>query len=194
MTSNRVTPITAERARRTRSTQFGLAGLVFAALASLLSTQCDNEQCEELRENLYREKISWQSCERSSDCIIVGGNEGDCTGVFSCNVAVNTSSRVAAERRIASLPELTVDCHQCGSPNCPDGEIAICEEDSRLCFIVSEVLDEPAPGLLKTVEGNAAVPASPVPGPTEDAAPPGVPSAAATESDAAADAIPVPFL
>jgi hypothetical protein len=46
-----------------------------------------------------------------------------------------------AERRIASLPEETVDCMACKGPNCISGEITLCEPVTKTCIIVTEILD-----------------------------------------------------
>jgi hypothetical protein len=115
-----------------------LAGLLLAA------TQCNNSECESLRDDLTREKLEWQRCARDEDCIIVGGNLKDCTGVLACNFAVNRDRRIEAERRVVSLPEDTVDCMQCSPPNCVDGELAICEPVTQRCIVVTDLV-EPTP-------------------------------------------------
>ena len=119
-----------------------------ALSSSLLLVSCDKENCETLRDELYTQKLSWQACRVDSDCEIIGGNTSDCTGILSCNLAVNSHFVLEAERRIASLPEETVECHRCGSPNCPEGEIAYCDPAYRRCVIVKAFIDggKPAAG------------------------------------------------
>ena len=116
---------------------------VFLSGSALVS--CDKENCESLRDELYAQKLTWQECRTSTDCQLVGGNGQDCTGIMSCNLAVNVKFRKEAERRIASLPEETVDCHRCGSPNCPEGEIAYCDPNYHRCTIVKEFIGDGSP-------------------------------------------------
>ncbi|HVW29692.1 MAG TPA: hypothetical protein VHC69_30220 [Polyangiaceae bacterium] len=119
----------------------GMLLRVAALLSGSLLVMCDNADCEKLRDDLYADRLRWQACEEDSDCEIIGGNTADCTGIFSCNLAVNAHSVKDAERRIASLPEESVDCHKCNSPNCPDGEIALCDSVYKRCIIVKDVTD-----------------------------------------------------
>lgn len=115
--------------------------LTLTALIALTGIQCNNADCEALRDELYLAKLEWEACKTHADCMLIGGNTKDCTGVFSCNLAINRSRRQEAERRILSLPEETADCIECASPNCPEGEIAFCEPVSHRCLIVKEILD-----------------------------------------------------
>jgi hypothetical protein len=115
--------------------------LIATAFVALTGTQCNKANCEDLRDELYYLKLDWQSCEDDSQCILIGGNGKDCTGVLSCNLAINKKRRQEAERRIISLPEETVDCMQCASPNCAEGNITICEPTSKKCIIVKEIVD-----------------------------------------------------
>lgn len=120
-----------------------LAGMTFSSLQA-----CDNARCEELRDELFQLKLSWQECDTSDDCIVVAGNKGDCTGVFSCDFGVNKAYRVRAERRILSLPQESVDCHTCSSPSCVRSNIAVCEARSHLCTVVSGILDGGEPSAI----------------------------------------------
>jgi hypothetical protein len=110
-------------------------------LLALLGTGCNSSQCESLRDELTKTKRQWSRCSSHADCIKIGGNPGDCTGIMTCNFAVNRSSRLEAERRVASLPEETLDCSECTAPNCVSGDIAFCEPRSGQCMVVTEVLD-----------------------------------------------------
>jgi len=118
-----------------------LSLLVLCGLAASFSTSCNTQHCEDLRDELTALKQKWQACQTDFDCILVGGNVKDCTGIFSCNTAVNKMHREDAERRIASLPEETVDCMVCKSPNCISGMITLCEQVTKTCIVVTEILD-----------------------------------------------------
>lgn len=121
---------------RNRSVPFAL--LSFA----LLAAGCDHAHCESLRDELTEAKDTWTQCEADEDCIKIGGNEKDCTGILSCNLAVNRTWRLEAERRIASLPEETQDCIECTPSNCVSGDLAVCEPVSQRCIIVTSVMEE----------------------------------------------------
>jgi hypothetical protein len=122
-----------------RSVLGGLIGPTL--LVGLLGLSCNNTQCESLRDELTGLKRQWTRCSDHSDCIKIGGNPGDCTGVMTCNFSVNRNVRLEAERRIASLPEETVDCTECTSPNCVAGDISFCEQVSGRCIIVTTLDD-----------------------------------------------------
>jgi hypothetical protein len=122
-----------------RTTRPGL--FIATAFVALTGTQCNKANCEDLRDELYFQKLEWETCKTDSDCILVGGNGKDCTGVFTCHVALNRENRLEAERRIISLPEETADCMACTSPNCPEGNIPFCERKSKKCIIVKELVD-----------------------------------------------------
>jgi hypothetical protein len=118
-----------------------LSRILAAAAVVLVPGACNRANCEALRDELYDHKVEWQRCETTVDCIKVPGNPGDCSGIFSCDLAVNRNHRLTVERRIASLPEESVDCLQCQSPNCVTGDLAICEPITKQCIIISEILD-----------------------------------------------------
>jgi hypothetical protein len=116
-------------------------------LSGFALVDCENANCESLRDDLYAQKLSWQECRTSADCQLVGGNGLDCTGIMSCNMAINVRFRKEAERRIASLPEETVDCKKCGSPNCPEGDIPYCDQVNHRCLVVKEIIDTGPPNM-----------------------------------------------
>jgi hypothetical protein len=122
--------------------------LIVTAVLAMLGTQCNKAHCEDLRDDLFALRRSWQTCQQHSDCILVGGNPADCTGILSCNLAVNRGKRLEAQRRIASLPEETLDCMECQSPNCERGNLTYCEPVTHLCIVVTEIVDLDA-GVLK---------------------------------------------
>jgi hypothetical protein len=126
------------------SSRRSISLLLLVPCAALLIMSCNVQHCESLRDDLSAEKQKWQTCQADSDCTIVGGNTKDCTGILYCNTAVNRVHREEAERRIASLPEETVDCVECKGPNCISGTIPLCDQVTKTCFIVSEIIN-PSP-------------------------------------------------
>jgi len=123
-----------------------LSLLVLCGVAASFTSSCNSAHCEDLRDELFALKQKWQACSADTDCILVGGNVKDCTGILSCNTAVNRMYRQEADRRIASLPEETVDCMVCKSPNCEEGMIVVCEPVTKACIIVTKVLEPPDAG------------------------------------------------
>jgi uncharacterized membrane protein YgcG len=111
-------------------------------LFALPLVQCNVSHCENLRDELQAQKQKWGECETSLDCIKVFGSRGDCTGILSCDFSVNRKYRTEAERRVASLPEETVDCVQCQSPNCVGGKLDWCEPVTKQCMVVTELLGD----------------------------------------------------
>ena len=120
-----------------------LSLFVSCAVAALLTTSCNVQHCETLRDDLSAQKQTWQTCQADSDCTIVGGNTKDCTGIFYCNTPINRVHREEAERRIASLPEETVDCIECKGPNCISGTIPLCDQVTKTCIIVTDTVSSP---------------------------------------------------
>ncbi len=123
----------------------GLSTVVVLGFA-LAALNCDNAQCRELRDELFKLKRGWQACTNSFDCIIVGGNQKDCSGVMSCDFAVNRQFRDQAEERVARLPTESVDCHECSNPNCETGKLPYCEPVTHQCVIIDQLLDGSAYG------------------------------------------------
>jgi hypothetical protein len=148
-----------------------VSALFLSICCALPLVQCNHGNCEDLRNELTTLKDKWQVCTRDLDCIKIGGNTKDCSGVLSCNLGVNRIYRSEADRRIASLPEDSVDCMVCTSPNCIEGDITLCEPVSGKCIIVTALLDA------GTVAANIV---SPQPGSTG-----GMPGAAGTAASGA---------
>ena len=123
-----------------------LSLLVLSGVFASFITSCNAAHCEDLRDELSALQEKWRKCDTDFDCTIVGGNVKDCTGVLSCNQAINKRYRDEAERRIASLPEETVDCMVCKPPNCVQGIIPLCEQPTKTCIIVTEIIDPPDAG------------------------------------------------
>ena len=120
---------------------FGLV-LVSASLAA-----CgESGTCKNLRDQTYANKRVWDQCDPgapepllSTQCSIVGGNAKDCTGVLSCTFAVNGLYRDQAEQAVARIGEQSQGCYLCATPDCVQGQIAVCEPISHRCIVVTEI-------------------------------------------------------
>lgn len=108
---------------------------------ALLGVRCNSAECESKRDELWALKDRWTQCQSDLDCVKILGTPGDCTGILSCDFAINRVNRLEAERRMASLPEETVDCTSCSGPNCVSGLITLCEPVSQRCILVTSILD-----------------------------------------------------
>jgi len=121
--------------------------IAILALASLALAGClDKANCDELRQDLYEKKRQWAKCDSNEDCIAVGGNPKDCTGVLSCPFAVNRASREVAERLMLSAADDSVDCHLCSTPTCAESTTLSCEPVTRRCVLAGETFG-PGPGV-----------------------------------------------
>src|SRR5689334_2909904 len=70
-------------------------------------------QCEAERDKLIAQKRVWAACNPANgddDCIILGGQESDCTGVLKCDFAVSRTKRAEAERVALSLATEQIVC------------------------------------------------------------------------------------
>jgi hypothetical protein len=122
-----------------------LAVLMFiGALVALSIAACgETADCKNLRETTYASKRSWDACDpnEQNPCIKVPGNQKDCTGVLTCDFAVNRHYRDLAEMAVYKIGEQSQGCFHCAVPNCIAGEIPYCEPVSQRCIIVTEVID-----------------------------------------------------
>lgn len=130
-----------------------LVRVLVPALLALPLLRCDVSHCEKMRDDLTALKEKWGECETSLDCIKVFGNDKDCTGILSCDFAVNRMYRQEAERRVASLPEETVDCIECQPPNCVSGELSYCEPVTRRCIVITDLIGG-SPGISTDPKGG----------------------------------------
>ena len=123
-----------------------LAVLMFiGALVSLSIAACgETADCKNLRETTYANKRTWDACDpnETNPCIKVPGNQKDCTGVLTCDFAVNRPFRDQAELAVYKIGEQSQGCFLCAVPNCIAGEIPFCEPVSRRCIIISQLLDD----------------------------------------------------
>lgn len=118
----------------------------------LATTQCDHSQCDDMRDKLAGLKDTWQACLNDADCVVVGGNSKDCTGILSCNFAIHRLHRNEAERVVASLPEDTLDCTECSPPSCIGGSTAHCDTATAHCS-TDTVVPAPVPSSSSTASG-----------------------------------------
>jgi hypothetical protein len=123
----------------------GAAG-AFAAFGSTtvaLSACGDSSSCTRLRTDTYALKQTWGACDPAAaePCIFVLGNSKDCTGVLTCEFAVNPIHRVEAEEEVLTIAGRSQGCYLCATPTCVDGEIPWCEPITRQCLLVSGFTD-----------------------------------------------------
>lgn len=93
--------------------------------------------CTKLRNDTFALKQTWQDCNPLEEvsCILVGGNSKDCTGVLTCDFAVNPHSRVAAEQAVLTIGQESQGCYLCAVPNCLTGA-PFCEPTTHQCVMV----------------------------------------------------------
>jgi hypothetical protein len=119
--------------------------LVVTTLGSSMSlTACgDSSQCTKTRDDTFAQLQSWSNCDPNdpTSCIIVPGNARDCSGVLTCDFAVNRLNRVAAEQATLTIANKTQGCYLCATPNCVNGDIPYCDPESRQCIVVTALID-----------------------------------------------------
>jgi hypothetical protein len=116
----------------------------FGSSAVTLSACGESGGCTKLRNDLYATKQIWSACDPDDGvyaCIKVGGNQKDCTGVLSCDFAVNPRHRMDAEQAVLTVGQQSQGCYLCAQPNCISGDIAYCEPITRQCLIATELTD-----------------------------------------------------
>ena len=123
-------------------------GGVLAAASSTAATSMsacgESGACTNLREATYASLETWQACDPAGpadQCIIEAGNPKDCTGVLSCDFAINPKYRAEAETMVYAIGQQSQGCYLCAVPNCITAEIGYCEPISRRCLGVSAVTD-----------------------------------------------------
>jgi hypothetical protein len=150
---------------RSRVAKFGFtlamsgAGLCVVLGSSAPLAGCgETSSCQRLRTDTYNDKLVWGECDPndSASCIEVFGNVKDCTGVLSCNFAVNRTYRETAERAVLTIGAQSQGCYVCATPNCVAGDLPYCEPVTRQCLLITELLEG---GVAESVqaEGGAEV-------------------------------------
>lgn len=135
----------------------GGALLTSVPLASSTSLEACGESgsCTQLRETMYASKATWDACDPTiqnpnAQCIFVPGNPNDCTGVLTCEFAVNRKFRAEAEMAVYTIGQQSQGCYRCAIPECIAGELGYCEPVSRRCIVVTNFTSggEPIGGIL----------------------------------------------
>ncbi len=97
------------------------------------------QQCETLRADLRAQLDSWRGCDPTKgddQCAIVGGDPSDCTGVLSCDFAVNVSNLRAAQDAVVDNSVHREICGDfCSMPTCAADSLPICDPALRQCVI-----------------------------------------------------------
>jgi hypothetical protein len=127
----------------------GALGIGAFGTTAALSACGDAPSCTKLRSDTYATKQVWGACDPDAPepCILVPGNVKDCTGVLSCDFAVNPSYRTDAEQAVQTIAGKSQGCYQCATPNCVNGMYAWCEPVTRQCLVVTGFYDG---GVLET--------------------------------------------
>ena len=97
----------------------------------------EGASCTQLRNTTYSTLQTWQACDPADPepCIMVGGNSKDCTGVLTCDFAVNPHYRMQAEQAVLTIGQQSQTCFLCAVPNCAGGVLGTCEPVSRRCIL-----------------------------------------------------------
>jgi hypothetical protein len=137
-----------------------MCGLVTATSlgTSVSLTACgESGSCTKLRDDTYAAKSTWEACnpDDPEPCIKVFGNTKDCTGVLSCDFAVNPHHRSEAEKSVLTIASQSQGCYLCAIPNCVSGDITLCEPVSRRCIVVTMLTDSGATATAKPTPSDS---------------------------------------
>ena len=149
----------------------GAGLLATVPLASTSMEGCgESGACTQLRQTMYANKETWDSCNPAAanpddECIFVPGNPKDCTGVLTCEFAVNRRFRAEAEQAVYNIGQQSQGCYLCAMPNCISANLPYCEPVSRRCIMVTGFANGVPTG--STVDAGAA----PAPAPTSTSTP-----------------------
>jgi len=120
----------------------GPALALVAAAAGLAAngSGCAIETCGSLRTTLEVDRHNWAACDPSqgdNQCTIVGGDPMDCTGVLTCDFAVNVTMLAQAQRGVIDNSVHAKICADyCSTPNCAQDNPPVCDPVTRECTIV----------------------------------------------------------
>ncbi len=118
--------------------------VVLLSLGGAVASCQDASRCSALRDKTYSDKRIWEGCDPAlgnAQCIKIGGQPTDCTGVLACAFAVNRNFRDVAEKSVIDIVADDAVCeYACSKPTCIEGEVAVCEATSRRCLLVSSTL------------------------------------------------------
>jgi hypothetical protein len=117
-----------------------VAGVFVASATSASITACgDSSQCVSVRNEMAAKLKTWVACGPLDTCRKIGGNSRDCSGVLSCDFAVNDKYSAEAQDAVLTIANQTQGCYLCAQPNCPQGEIALCDLVAQQCIIVTSI-------------------------------------------------------
>jgi hypothetical protein len=133
----------------------GAVLLSIPAASASLEACGESGSCTQLRAATYASKAVWDACDPTvpnpdAQCIFVPGNPKDCTGVLTCEFAVNRKYRADAEMAVYTIGQQSQGCYLCAQPSCISGELGYCEPVSRRCVLVTgfTTTGQPIGGLL----------------------------------------------
>jgi hypothetical protein len=121
----------------------GSAMLVSIPAASTSIEACgESGACTQLRSETYANKAIWDACDPTipnpnDQCIFIPGNPKDCTGVLTCEFAVNRKYRADAELAVYNIGQQSQGCYLCAVPDCIAASFGYCEPVSRRCIVVT---------------------------------------------------------
>ena len=78
----------------------------------------------------------------------------DCTGVLSCNFAVNRTYRETAEQAVLTIGAQSQGCYVCATPNCVAGDLPYCEPVTRECILITDLLEGGTPVSVQAEGGD----------------------------------------
>jgi hypothetical protein len=117
-----------------------VACVAFVAASALPNTACIGTQaCQSLRTSLLNQRDTWAACDPSGgdgQCVVVGGDSTDCTGVLRCDFAVNNTYLVVAQTAVIDNASNQANCTDvCASPTCAPDAKPICDPLFRKCVM-----------------------------------------------------------
>jgi hypothetical protein len=119
-----------------------VAGVFVVASATTASiTACgDSAQCNRVRNDTAAKLKTWAACSQFDDvCRKIPGNFRDCSGVLSCDFAVNDRHSAEAQDAVLRIANETQGCYLCAQPNCPNGDFAVCDLVAQQCIIATTI-------------------------------------------------------
>lgn len=106
----------------------------------LLQSAClGTGRCDSLRTDLLHRRDTWAACDPSGgddQCVVVSGDESDCTGVLKCAFAVNAANRGIAEDAVITNASDSPVCQAvCSTPTCGDNPVPVCDPVLKRCVV-----------------------------------------------------------